>query len=287
MINKFQNEGVFARKPVRRLTIPLSHIAILLQMRKVEAEKIYGCTSGNEVVLVLPVFNEVSRKSNQFWEDLISKKNIDFIFVDDASTDNSLDQLKFYSDYANVGLLSLGRNLGKAEAVRQAFLSEAEQPINHRYIGYLDSDGAFPANEIMIHIPKAMEKLNNGFSIYSVSRVLLSGRNINRKTHRHIIGRLLRTLVGLRHKSLPYDTQSGFKLFLNDSIQGEVMATPFKTKWFVDIEIMIRRKALSNNESFVWEEPAQTWTDIEDSSVNLRSSFQILSDLIQILRMEK
>ena len=96
MLNKFQNEGVFARKLVRRLTIPLAHIAILLQMRKVDAEKIYGCTSGNELVLVLPVFNEVSRKSNQFWEDLISKKNIDFIFVDDASTDNTYNLVKKY-----------------------------------------------------------------------------------------------------------------------------------------------------------------------------------------------
>jgi dolichyl-phosphate beta-glucosyltransferase len=256
-------------------------------MKKVDLEKIYDCTSGNDLVLILPVFNEVSRNSNHFWEDLMSKTNIDLLFVDDASTDNSLDQLKLYSDNANVGLMRLSRNSGKAEAIRQAFLSEAKQSIKHRYIGYLDSDGAFPSNEIVNHIPKAIEKLNNGFSIYSVSRVLLSGRNIDRRTHRHIIGRMIRTLVGLRHKSLPYDTQSGFKLFWNDAIQGDVMATPFKTKWFVDIEIMIRRKALSNNESYLWEEPAQTWTDIDNSSVNLRSSFQILSDLIQILRMEK
>jgi glycosyltransferase involved in cell wall biosynthesis len=182
-------------------------------MKKVDLEKIYDCTSGNDLVLILPVFNEVSRNSNHFWEDLMSKTNIDLLFVDDASTDNSLDQLKLYSDNANVGLMRLSRNSGKAEAIRQAFLSEAKQSIKHRYIGYLDSDGAFPSNEIVNHIPKAIEKLNNGFSIYSVSRVLLSGRNIDRRTHRHTTHRADLNYFGMtRYKVMlwqPHLRQSG------------------------------------------------------------------------------
>ena len=236
---------------------------------------------------MLPVFNEASRESDYFWKALVSYSDVDFVFIDDCSTDNSLDLLRRYKDHPNVGLLRLRKNSGKAEAIRQAFVCEAEERSNHKYVGYLDSDGAFPANEAVRHIPKAIEKFKEGYSLYTVSRVTLSGRNIKRKTYRHLIGRLIRTLIGFRHKSLPYDTQSGFKLFKNDSLLEQIMAVPFTTKWFVDIEVINRRRALSKDMGLIWEEPALTWSDIGDSSIKLRSSFRILVDIIRIIRMEK
>jgi hypothetical protein len=177
--------------------------------------------------------------------------------------------------------------MGKAESIRQAFLSQCQKKSNHLYIGYLDSDGAFSADETARHIPKAVEKLNEGFSIYSVSRVLLSGRNIDRKVYRHIIGRLIRTLIGLKFKNLPYDTQSGFKLFNNDPPLEEVMAKPFRTKWFVDVELINRRQVMVNDGKLIWEEPALTWTDVGNSSIKLSASLQIIADIFRILRIEK
>jgi dolichyl-phosphate beta-glucosyltransferase len=256
-------------------------------MRIESPEIVFNCTSENEVLIILPVFNEASRQSNQFWDSLVSKSGVDFLFIDDASTDNSLDQLSLYRDLPNVGLLRLHTNMGKAESIRQAFLSQCQKKSNHLYIGYLDSDGAFSADETARHIPKAVEKLNEGFSIYSVSRVLLSGRNIDRKVYRHIIGRLIRTLIGLKFKNLPYDTQSGFKLFNNDPPLEEVMAKPFRTKWFVDVELINRRQVMVNDGKLIWEEPALTWTDVGNSSIKLSASLQIIADIFRILRIEK
>jgi len=238
-------------------------------------------------MLILPVFNEASRESDYFWQALVSYADIDFVFIDDCSTDNSLDLLERYRNFPNVGLLKLRKNSGKAEAIRQAFISEAKENSNHKYVGYLDSDGAFPANEAIRHIPKAIEKFEEGYSLYTVSRVTLSGRNIKRKTYRHVIGRLIRTLITFRQKSLPYDTQSGFKLFKNDSPLDQVMAFPFRTKWFVDIEVIHRQRAFSDDIVLIWEEPALTWSDIGNSSIKLRSSFRILVDIVRILRLGK
>jgi glycosyltransferase involved in cell wall biosynthesis len=238
-------------------------------------------------MLILPVFNEASRESDYFWKELVSYSDIDFVFVDDCSTDNSLELLERYRNHPNVGLLRLRKNQGKAEAIRQTFVSEAKERSNIKYVGYLDSDGAFPAIEAVRHIPKAIEKFKEGYSLYTVSRVTLSGRDIKRKTYRHLIGRLIRTFIALRHKSLPYDTQSGFKLFKNDSLLDQVMSVPFATKWFVDIEVINRRRVLSNDLGLIWEEPALTWSDIGNSSIKFRSSFRILVDIIRILRMGK
>lgn len=256
-------------------------------MSLISLDKVFACTSSNEVLLILPVFNEASRESDYFWQELVSNSHIDFVFIDDCSTDNSLDLLERYRNLPNVGLIKLRKNSGKAEAIRQAFLSESKENSNHKYVGYLDSDGAFPALEAMRHISMAIEKFEEGHSIYTVSRVMLSGRNIKRKTHRHVIGRLIRTLITFRHKSLPYDTQSGFKLFKNDSLFDQVMAFPFRTKWFVDIEVIARGRAFSEDIVLIWEEPALAWSDIGNSSIKLRSSFRILVDIIRILRMGK
>jgi hypothetical protein len=65
------------------------------------------------------------------------------------------------------------------------------------------------------------------------------------------------------------------------------MSFPFTTKWFVDIEVMIRRRALTADRDLIWEEPALSWSDIGNSSIKFRTSIRILVDIIRILRMGK
>ena len=66
----------------------------------------------------------------------------------------------------------------------------------------------------------------------------MAGRKILRKTHRHVIGRLIATLSGIFWPTIPYDTQCGFKLFKASNLTG-LEKFQVRTKWFFEIELVI------------------------------------------------
>ena len=102
--------------------------------------------SGLSTYVVVPCYNEEHRLNTENWNNLISRLDYSWIFVNDGSTDltrSKLDQLK------NVKVLDLVKNVGKAEAIRagitHAMQSEAKDDL---VISYLDSDGAFGLEDI-------------------------------------------------------------------------------------------------------------------------------------------
>jgi hypothetical protein len=87
----------------------------------------------------------------------------------------------------------------------------------------------------------------------------------------------------------PYDTQSGYKLFVNSMSFREALKSDFYTKWFVDIELITRVGI--NNKGFlnIWEEPLLSWSDVDGSNLKLRKFYSIFLEIIfarrQVLKL--
>ncbi len=242
--------------------------------------------SNNTISLVVPLFNEYSRGSFDYLKQLTEIQNIDFIFVNDGSTDQTGEALLHFSNFKNATVLNLEKNSGKSTAI-QVGINLALENLNCNYVGYLDGDSAFSFDEVKRLSQLATAKLAaSTYILLCSSRVDLAGRNIQRSTYRHLIGRVIRTIIDLKHKNLPYDTQSGFKIFLGTDSLRRAFNSPFKTKWFVDLEIILRLRG-DNPDLKVWEEPLLEWRDVKNSNISWKSSFTILRDLFLILRLKK
>ena len=235
----------------------------------------------NDFVMVIPLFNEELRFNEAYFSELIQLSNTKWIFVNDGSTDNTAKILASLKSKHNIDILNLKSNYGKSEAIRKGFIRAYELFPHASWYGYLDSDGAFDISDIekIMHIAIQNPQLMDA---YFSSRVRLSGKKILRKTYRHFIGRLIVNFFRIFWKDIPYDTQSGYKLFKLDAHLLHSISTPFKTNWFIDIEIITRisisRKILIQ----IWEEPVSKWSDVDGSKIRLKNIFQISLEILFI-----
>ncbi len=127
----------------------------------------------SKTVIVVPCFNEAARLNCAAFENALKvDPMLEFIFVNDGSTDNTIDVLnqleRQVGDRARV--LELERNSGKAEAVRAGVLRAFEQ--DAKYIGYWDADLATPLTSIELF---AKELEVREVSLVLGSRVRLMG----------------------------------------------------------------------------------------------------------------
>lgn len=250
-----------------------------------EVSLIMKSTKENSILLVIPLWNEESRGSFPYLRSLTELKQIDFIFVNDGSSDNTWAELKTFTEKSNVRIINLPKNVGKTKAVKSGILHGIEKE-SYDVIGYLDGDGAFSIDEVVRCALLAVEKIKiHNYDVFCTSRVALSGRDIVRRQSRHFIGRGVRSVLDIKHKKLPYDTQSGFKLFSNNKYLHSTMKQDFQTKWFVDLEILLNLR-IQNPGLMIWEEPLNSWVDIEQSSISWRSTMQVIGELIYILRLK-
>jgi hypothetical protein len=82
---------------------------------------------------------------------------------------------------------------------------------------------------------------------------------------------------------LPYDPQTGFKVFKFSNQQMEIFEKKFETKWFVDLEILIRYQVLEKRIMKIWEEPVNTWKDVDGSNIRGFELITVFKDLLKIL----
>jgi glycosyltransferase involved in cell wall biosynthesis len=170
--------------------------------------------------------------------------------------------------------------VGKSKAIAYGADCASHEYSNIEWIGFLDSDGAFTSDDVE-RIIKMTSTISRYDAIYT-SRVKMAGRNIKRNNARHIVARLITSLFGLVWRNIPYDTQSGFKLYRYSDDYSSMLIEPFKTKWFFDIEISIRYLKYKEKEINVWEEPVSSWFDISGSKINYRQTFRIGLEVIYI-----
>jgi glycosyltransferase involved in cell wall biosynthesis len=233
--------------------------------------------------IIVPCYNEELRFDLNYFKSLnkkLLKYGVELVFVNDGSTDGTLDILKQVSFKPRI--LNLKKNVGKAEAIRKAMIQEIK--INNKILfGYLDSDAAFDSNDISTFVNNFIsnKKLQN-YKILSAARVKLAGISIKRKTYRHVIGRLISTILNLGFENKVYDPQSGFKLFRRSNELIEAFAQPFATRWFIDMEIMNHYKYHENS---IIEMPVSSWVDTPGSKIVIKEYFRIFFELTKIKLM--
>ncbi len=227
-----------------------------------------------KTAIVVPCYNEEKRLNARAFVDFASAHPaISFIFVDDGSTDSTAGKLKSMGsvDPARMRLLSLGKNSGKAEAVRRGILKALEG--DYASVGYWDADLATPLEAI----PGFSEILySSEATVVMGSRVRLLGRKIERNPMRHYLGRVFATLASLMLKIPVYDTQCGAKVFKKTDALKAAVSEPFSVKWTFDVELLARIKLVEKAEGRpgpeeLWVEyPLTRWADVKGSNIRSR-----------------
>lgn len=237
------------------------------------------------VAIIIPFYNEALRISDgQYFKDLSNLLEADFFYINDGSKDSTQDRLTSLSRITKAKVIELEANLGKGEAIRSGLI-EATDSGNYDYIGYLDADGAFPALEVRRSFDRAKSIFHSmpSIDIYIASRIRLAGKEIYRSAFRHYLSRIIITIIGLRTKNMPYDSQSGLKFFRNSRRFKREIVESFDTRWFFDLELMSRLGMQDRN--CTWEEPVNCWRDIKGSKIRVLSVPSILKELIIVIRI--
>ncbi|KAF2518987.1 glycosyltransferase [Flavobacterium salilacus subsp. salilacus] len=228
-----------------------------------------------KVAIIIPCYNEEKRIDKTMLSLLVSLTEADIFLCNDGSTDNTLQVL---NDIAGqIGnrcvVIHYAKNAGKANTIYKS-VNDILNRGEYTHIGYFDADFSTPVEEIVKLLDIQHQNLEN---FIMGSRVMLLNSQIKRKTYRHIIGRVIVTLVNLKFKLGVYDTQCGAKLF-PVAIAKIAFSQPFRTSWLFDMEIFLRLK--KNNLMHTGKEiPLQSWRDVDGSKLNWKDSFKILREL--------
>ncbi len=237
--------------------------------------------------LVIPCYNEALRLQSETFIDFAHRyPNIHFVFVNDGSRDNTSAVLKALAaqipDQSTV--LDNEVNQGKAEVVRQGVLYAIDS-LPSETIGFWDADLATPLPTAldMLQVLEATPVL---WMIFG-ARVQLLGRHIDRKPHRHYLGRVFATCVSVLLKLPIYDTQCGAKIFRRAPLLRKLFEEPFVSRWIFDVEIIARFMQLPAGstprpEDAIYEYDLTSWKDVDGSKVKPLDFFKALADLYRI-----
>lgn len=240
------------------------------------------------VTIVVPCFNEAARWQAEYWRQLLSLPGIDWLFVDDGSSDGTGRLLDETAVSSGAHVLHLTSNAGKAEAVRRGMLAVLEGGTDVDAVGYMDADGAFNVDDVVTMVQVYQDHAVKDQSCTAVwsSRVALAGRNIRRSMSRHYIGRIVATIVSVGQQEIPYDTQSGLKLFVPSDDLRACLAAPFRTRWLFELELLSRWHAVTGAEMRIWEEPLNYWHDVPGSKIKGKEAARVIRE-IAIVKVEQ
>ena len=225
---------------------------------------------------MVPFFNEASRWNPEYW-DRLNHKNIFLYFVDDGSTDSTVDLLTTVS---HAHLVTLEKNKGKAEAVRFGIYTALNSGRNFDVVGFLDADGAFETSEVIGITEDAPSIFAKGFHAIWTSRVKLSGHSIYRTKLRHLIGRIIGAFLATSLNDFPYDSQCGFKLYLVGDKMKESFLYQSQTRWFFELEHLANYGEQNQKLLKIWEVPLMSWVDIKGSKIYSAQSVVIFREIL-------
>lgn len=235
--------------------------------------------------IVVPCFNEAQRlRADAFRAYCARVPDVDFLFVDDGSTDQTLARLREIEQSlpGRASVLALERNSGKAEAVRQgmraAFKSGAD------LAGYWDADLATPLDEIARF--RAVLASHPAVELVLGARVQLLGRLVRRSPIRHYLGRIFATGVSLFLRLPIYDSQCGAKLMRNRAELAALFDEPFCVNWTFDVEILARLLRLRGRAAYdaLYELPLERWEDVAGSKVGASDFFVAFAEIARLWR---
>jgi glycosyltransferase involved in cell wall biosynthesis len=228
-------------------------------------------------LVVVPCYDEARRfRGDAFAAAAAADASLSFVFVNDGSRDGTEDVLRQLTrqNPAQLALLSLGQNQGKAEAVRQGMLHAFERGPD--LVAYFDADLATPLGELAAM--RACFGRDLRLEIVLGSRVALLGHRVTRSPVRHYLGRVFASAASLALALTVYDTQCGAKVLRNSPGVREVFAHRFASRWTFDVEILARLSALAREgviaplEVSALEYPLQAWCDVAGSKLRLTAA---------------
>jgi glycosyltransferase involved in cell wall biosynthesis len=237
--------------------------------------------------IVVPCYNEASRLDVAAFRRFIERSATpQFLLVNDGSRDRTFEALESLREFSpqRIAVHNLGKNVGKAEAVRQGVCRALAE--NPKYVGYWDADLATPLESI-VELRRLLDERTDLLMVFG-SRVKLLGRTIDRHVMRHCLGRVFATAASLVLELPVYDTQCGAKLFRVCPETSRLFHKPFRTNWVFDVEILARflegqdfaaRKAA---ESRIYELPLSEWRDVAGSKVKAWDFFKAMYELALI-----
>lgn len=241
--------------------------------------------------LVLPVYNEELRWNEDYLNQIADLDQVHVLFVNDGSTDRTLALItQFSKKRSNVSYLHLNDNCGKAEALRQGMLKMSVVS-EIQYLGFLDADGAFSKSDVSailnyVRTPYASEETLNTNIWWWTTRKKLANNNISRKLFRHFMGRVVAWIIQVGFTKLPYDTQSGFKIFQFTSELIDALEAPFSTTWFFEIELLIRMIRNPSLVLIIEELPLNYWREVPGSKITFKNVPNIFSQIVYVKKSQ-
>lgn len=152
--------------------------------------------TNQEISIVIPVYNEDGNIAALFKEIQQSlepaKTKYEIIFVNDGSTDSSLDVIKELArQHPEVKMVSFKKNFGQSAAISAGF-----QHASGSIIITLDADLQNPPEDI----PKLAEKINEGWDIVSGFRKKRQDAFLSRKLPSYLANKLISWVTGVHLK---------------------------------------------------------------------------------------
>jgi glycosyltransferase involved in cell wall biosynthesis len=238
-----------------------------------------------EVCLIVPCYNEQRRLNAGRILDFVSARPAaSLCFVNDGSSDGTLPLIESLKARCpeQISVLSLDRNSGKAEAVRQGALHVHASSRAFGIMGYWDADLSTPLDEMERLIAALDSRPEHRLALGS--RVKRLGSTIDRRATRHYLGRVFSTLSSQLLNLPVYDSQCGAKVFRAD-ITDVIFTEPFITRWLFDVEILVRLRSHLGAEAFrraAIEVPLDAWIEVGGSKLRLSHMAKVPFELLKI-----
>ncbi|MEI6647436.1 MAG: glycosyltransferase [bacterium] len=243
--------------------------------------------SQKRLALVIPCYNESKRLNVSAYSAFLkSHPTTTFCFVNDGSTDETLRIVKnFTAQHVAdaIRIVSLVKNQGKAEAVRQGVLAMLAETLNpFDMIGFWDSDLATPLSELDRFVQAFIQ--NESLQAVVGFRKKEADAQIQRSFSRKIISIIMHTIIQ-HYIGLPiHDTQCGAKMFTS-RLASKIFETRFIARWIFDIEIFLRIKHFLGPDSLlnnVEQLHLKAWHDVPGTKLRIRDIYKIFLELIKI-----
>lgn len=231
------------------------------------------------VSIIFPLYNEEERLKTLFLEitkqKIFYKKNVEFIFVNDGSNDQSLGLIKKFKkkNKFKIKLISYKNNKGKGYAIKKGVVASRK-----KWILTMDID--LSVNFKQLKTWKDKKYLDKNIFVYFGSR-LLKNSKVSSKKYRAFTGKLFNIILSYifnRNKLGIKDTQCGFKLY-ESKIAKKIFNETRENGYIQDVEILL---LLVKKKILVKELPV-VWSHKSGSKVNILSdSITMFFDLIKL-----
>lgn len=167
-----------------------------------------------KITLIIPCYNEEEtlipflKECSEIEQKLSSKVSVDYLFVDDGSSDQTLSQLKKLSmEYPSLHYLSFSRNFGKEAAI----LAGLEHS-NGDYVAIMDADLQDPP-ELLIDM---YGKIQEGYDVVAARRSDRKGEPLIRS----LLSRLFYSSINLISQTKIVDGVRDFRLMTRQVVDS-------------------------------------------------------------------